>query len=152
MIPIKFGLVAGRNLPGGNLTGVTQLNIEMEAKRVQVLHELIPAATSIALLINPTSPAYSEAATETAQSAARVLGMGLLALNASTPSGIEAAFVALTEERIRLLLVSGNSFLVAQRDQLVVCLRYNAGVVSELIDRRSKWLTFRLGVRTTPQQ
>ncbi len=117
--PIKFGLVASLNRPGGNLTGVTQLNIEMEAKRVQVLHELIPAATSIALLINPTSPAYSEAATETAQSAARVLGMRLLVVNASTPSGIEAAFVTLTEERIRLLLVSGDSFLVAQRDQLV---------------------------------
>jgi ABC-type uncharacterized transport system substrate-binding protein len=117
--PIKFGLVASLNRPGGNLTGVTQLNIEMEAKRVQVLHELIPAATSIALLINPTSPAYSEAATETAQSAARVLGMRLLVLNASTPSGIEAAFVTLTEERVRLLLVSGDSFLVAQRDQLV---------------------------------
>jgi ABC-type uncharacterized transport system substrate-binding protein len=117
--PIKFGLVASLNRPGGNLTGVTQLNIEMEAKRVQVLHELIPAATSIALLINQTSPAYSEAATETAQSAARVLGMRLLVLNASTPSGIEAAFVTLTEERVRLLLVSGDSFLVAQRDQLV---------------------------------
>jgi putative tryptophan/tyrosine transport system substrate-binding protein len=62
--PIKFGLVASLNHPGGNLTGVTQLNIEMEAKRVQLLHELVPAATSMALLINPTSPAYSEAATE----------------------------------------------------------------------------------------
>jgi putative tryptophan/tyrosine transport system substrate-binding protein len=86
---------------------------------VQLLHELAPSATSIALLINPSSPAYSEAATDTAQSAARVLGMRLLVLNASTPSGIEAAFVTLTEERVRLLLVSGDSFLVAQREQLV---------------------------------
>jgi putative ABC transport system substrate-binding protein len=62
--PVQFGLVASLNRPGGNLTGVTQLNIEMEAKRVQLLHELVPAATPIALLINPTSPAYSEAATE----------------------------------------------------------------------------------------
>src|SRR5271169_2850109 len=60
--PIKFGLVASLNRPGGNLTGITQLNIEMEAKRVQLLHDLAPAATSIALLTNPTSPAYSEAA------------------------------------------------------------------------------------------
>jgi putative tryptophan/tyrosine transport system substrate-binding protein len=107
--PIKFGLVESLNRPGGNLTGLTQLNIEMEAKRVQLLHELALSATSIALLINPSSPAYSEAATETAQSAARVLGMRLLVLNASTPSGIEAAFVTLTEERVRLLLVSGDS-------------------------------------------
>jgi ABC-type uncharacterized transport system substrate-binding protein len=117
--PLKFGLVASLNRPSGNLTGVTQLNIEMEAKRVQLLHELAPAATSIALLINPTSPAYSEAATGSAQSAARVLGVRLLILNASTESGIEAAFVTLVEERAGSLLVSGDSFLVAQRSQLV---------------------------------
>src|SRR5215469_7611568 len=87
--PIKFGLVASLNRPGGNLTGVTQLNIEMEAKRVQLLHELVPAATSIGLLINPTSPAYSEAATESAQNAARILGVRLLVLNASTEEAIE---------------------------------------------------------------
>jgi putative tryptophan/tyrosine transport system substrate-binding protein len=117
--PIKFGLVASLNHPGGNLTGVTQLNIEMEAKRVQLLHELVPAATSIALLINPTSPAYSEAATESAQSAARILGVRLLVLNASTESGIEAAFVTLVEKRAGSLLVTGDSFLVSQRDQIV---------------------------------
>ena len=117
--PIKFGLVESLNRPGGNLTGLTQLNIEMEAKRVQLLHELAPSATTIALLINPSSPAYSEAATESAQSAARVLGIRLLVLNASTPSGIETTFVTLAEERVRLLLVSGDSFLVAQREQIV---------------------------------
>jgi putative ABC transport system substrate-binding protein len=117
--PIKFGLVESLNRPGGNLTGLTQLNIEMEAKRVQLLHELAPSAKSIALLINPTSPAYSEAATASAQGAAGVLGMRLLVLNASTQSGIEAAFVTLAEKRARLLLVSGDSFLVAQREQLV---------------------------------
>ena len=109
--PIKFGLVASVNRPGGNLTGVTQLNIEMEAKRVQLLHELVPAATSIALLINPTSPAYSEAATESAQSAARILGVRLLVLNASTESGIEAAFVTLVEKRAGSLLVTGDFIL-----------------------------------------
>ena len=117
--PIKFGLVASLNHPGGNLTGVTQLNIEMEAKRVQLLHELVPAATSIALLINPTSPAYSEAATEAAQSAAQILGVRLLVLNASTEEAIEAAFVTLVEERAGPLLVSGDSFLVSKRDQIV---------------------------------
>jgi len=117
--PIKFGLVASLNRPGGNLTGITQLNIEMEAKRVQLLHELVPAATSIALLTNPTSPAYSEAATESAQSAAQLLGVRLLVLNASTESTIEAAFVTLVEERAGSLLVSGDSFLVSKRDQIV---------------------------------
>jgi putative ABC transport system substrate-binding protein len=86
---------------------------------VQLLHDLAPSATTIAFLINPSSPAYSEAATESAQGAARVLGVRLLVLNASTPSDIETAFVTLAKERVRLLLVSGDSFLVAQRDQLV---------------------------------
>src|SRR5215467_7243748 len=117
--PIKFGLVASLNRPGGNLTGVTQLNIEMEAKRVQLLHELVPAATSIGLLINPTSPAYSEAAREAAQSAAQILGVRLLILNASTEEAIEAAFVTLVEERAGPLLVSGDSFLVSKRNQIV---------------------------------
>jgi putative ABC transport system substrate-binding protein len=117
--PIKVGLVASLNRPGGNLTGITELNIEMDAKRVQLLHELVPAARSIALLTNPTSPAYSEAATESAQSAARALGARLLVLNASTASGIEAAFATLVDERAGSLLVTGDSFLLAQRNQLV---------------------------------
>src|SRR5262245_20420857 len=117
--PIKFGLIESLNRPGGNLTGLTQLNIEMEAKRLLLCHNLGASPTTIASLIKPTSPAYSEAATESAQSAARVLGMRLLVLNASTPSGIETAFITLAEERVRLLLVSGDSFLVAQREQIV---------------------------------
>jgi putative ABC transport system substrate-binding protein len=132
--PIKFGLVESLNRPGGNLTGLTQLNIEMEAKRVQLLHELAPSATSIALLINATSPAYSEAATASAHSAAHVLGVRLLVLSASTQSGIEAAFVTLAEERARLLLVSGDSFLVAQRDKLVALAAQHA--VPTLYHRR----------------
>jgi len=116
---IKFGLVESLKHPGGNLTGPTQLNIEMEAKRVQLLHELVPSATTIGLLVNPSSPAYSEAATLSAESAARALGVSLLILNASTPSGIDAAFATLAQARARLLLVSGDSFLVAQREQLV---------------------------------
>jgi ABC-type uncharacterized transport system substrate-binding protein len=132
--PIKFGLVASLNRPGGNLTGVTQLNIEMEAKRVQLLHELVPAATSIALLINPTSPAYSEAATESAQSAARIFGVRLLVLNASTQSGIETAFATLVEKQAGALLVTGDSFLVAQRDQLVALAERHA--VPALYHRR----------------
>src|SRR3974390_1055688 len=117
--PIKFGLVASLNRPGGNLTGVTQLNIEIEAKQVQLLHDLAPSAATTAFLINPTSTAYSEAATESAQGAARALGVRLLVLNASTEGAIEAAFAKLVEERAGSLLVSGDSFLVSKRDQIV---------------------------------
>src|SRR3984893_10473179 len=132
--PVKFGLVASLDRPGGNLTGVTQLNVELEAKQVQLLHELVPAARSMALLVNPTSVAYSEAATESAQSAARILGVRLLVLNASTESDIEAAFATLVEERAGSLLVSGDSFLVSKRDELVALAARNA--VPALYPRR----------------
>jgi ABC-type uncharacterized transport system substrate-binding protein len=132
--PIKFGLVKSLSRPGGNLTGLTQLNIEMEGKRVQLLHELVPAAKSIAVLINPTSPAYSEAAMESALNTARVLGVNLLPLNASTPSSIETAFATLKQESVGALLVTGDSFLVAQRAQLVALAAQNA--VPTLYHRR----------------
>jgi putative tryptophan/tyrosine transport system substrate-binding protein len=117
--PIKYGLVESLNRPGGNLTGITGLNTKMDAKRVQLLHELAPSISQVGLLINPSSAAYSEAVTESALSAARGLGVQLLILNASTPSGIETAFVTLAEKRIRLLLVSGDSFLLSRREQVV---------------------------------
>ncbi|MBV9112349.1 MAG: ABC transporter substrate-binding protein [Hyphomicrobiales bacterium] len=132
--PIKFGLVASLSHPGGNLTGVTQLNVEIEAKHVQLLHDLVPAATSMGLLINRASVAYSEAATETAQNSARVLGLRLLVLNASTESAIEAAFATLIEERAGSLLVSGDSFLVSKRNQLVALAAQHA--VPALYHRR----------------
>jgi putative ABC transport system substrate-binding protein len=117
--PVKLGLVDSLSRPGGNVTGITQLNIEMEAKRVHLLHELAPSATTIALLVNPTNPAFSEAATESAQRAARPLGLRLLVLNASKPSDLEAAFATLAEDRVRLLLVSADPFFVANREQVV---------------------------------
>jgi putative tryptophan/tyrosine transport system substrate-binding protein len=117
--PVKHGLVESLNRPGGNLTGITGLNTEMDAKRVQLLHDLSPSISKVGLLINPSSAAYSEAVTESALSAARGLGVQLLILNASTPSGIETAFDTLAEKRIRLLLVSGDSFLLSRREQVV---------------------------------
>jgi putative ABC transport system substrate-binding protein len=99
--PVEFGLVASLNRPGGNLTGVTQLNIEMEAKRLQLLHELVPTAVTIALLLNPTNPAYSAAVAREAQAAARALGVQLLVLDASDESGIDAAFTNLVKGRAR---------------------------------------------------
>ena len=117
--PVKFGLVTSFNRPGGNLTGVTQLNNDMEAKRVQLLHELSPAATTIAMLVNQTNPAYSEEATELARIAARVLGVRLVVLTASNQSEIETAFSTLLGERVGLLLVSGDSVLVSLRNEIV---------------------------------
>jgi putative ABC transport system substrate-binding protein len=117
--PVKLGLVESLNRPGGNVTGVTQLNIEMEAKRVHFLHELAPSAGTIALLINPSNPVFSEAATASAKNATRVLGLNLWVLNASNPGELDTAFATLAEHRLRLLLVNGDPFFVAQREQLV---------------------------------
>jgi putative ABC transport system substrate-binding protein len=117
--PVKFGLVASLNRPGTNLTGVTQLNNDMEAKRVQILHELDPTAKTIGLLVNQTNPAYSAEATEWARSAAGALGVRLLVLSASSQIEIEAAFSTLMQERAGTLLVSGDSVLVSLRNEIV---------------------------------
>jgi putative ABC transport system substrate-binding protein len=82
--PIRPGLVASLARPGGNLTGATTLNEELVSKRVELLHEAIPATTSIALLVNPTSPSLSEAAIKDAETATRRLGLILNVLRAST--------------------------------------------------------------------
>jgi putative ABC transport system substrate-binding protein len=117
--PVKYGIVVSLNRPGGNLTGVTQLNNEMEAKRVQLLHELAPSVTTIAMLVNQTNPAYSEEATEAARATAGALRVRLLVLNASNQEEIVAAFSRLAEERVGLLLVSGDSVLVSLRNEIV---------------------------------
>src|SRR6266852_955087 len=117
--PVAAGVVTSLNRPGGNLTGVTVSNVEVIAKRLELLHELAPAATTIAFLVNPTNSAATEAETRELHAAARVLGLGLLPLNASTPREIEAAFETLVQQRAGALLVSGESFFSAQSDQLI---------------------------------
>jgi putative tryptophan/tyrosine transport system substrate-binding protein len=102
--PIQAGLVSSLNRPGGNLTGVAYLNVEVAAKRLELLHELVPASTSIALLVNPADRVATEIQTRELQDAARVLGLRLLILNASSQSEIEDAFAALVRERAALQL------------------------------------------------
>src|SRR5438445_9667877 len=75
--PVQLGLVASLSRPGGNVTGVTQLNVEVAPKRLELLHELLPTATVVALLVNPTNPTLAEAITKDAQAAARTLGLQL---------------------------------------------------------------------------
>jgi putative tryptophan/tyrosine transport system substrate-binding protein len=115
--PVEIGLVASLNRPGGNLTGMSALNVDLAAKRLELLHELVPAATQIAVLVNPTNP--GEALLKEAQVAARVLGVRLSALNASSESEIEGAFAMLVGQRAGALLVQGDLVFVAHRDRLV---------------------------------
>src|SRR5439155_949350 len=96
--PVELGLVASLNRPGGNLTGVTNLNVEVGPKRLELLHELIPSATIIALLLNPTS-ANAEPLSREVQAAARTLGVQLRILHASSEREIDTAFATLIQLR-----------------------------------------------------
>jgi putative tryptophan/tyrosine transport system substrate-binding protein len=115
---IETGLVESYNRPGRNLTGVVVFSYELIAKRLQLLHDVIPVAMSIALISNPTNPGNAFQVRE-AKTAARVLGLGLQVLNASVPSELEEAFALIVQQRIGAVLVIDDPLLNAQRSQLV---------------------------------
>jgi len=117
--PVELGLVASLNRPGGNVTGLSALSLGTVAKRLQLLHELVPAAADIAFLRNPTNPYYVTLETTELQSAATALGLRLLLLNASTTGEIEVAFTTLVEQRADALLLGTDPFFMTVRDQLV---------------------------------
>jgi putative ABC transport system substrate-binding protein len=117
--PVEIGLVASLNRPGGNLTGVSVLNATIGAKRLQLLHELVPSATSIAFLANPANPVLADSETKEVQTAARALGVHLLILNVNDQREIEAAFATLVQQRTSALQVSADPLLISQSDQLV---------------------------------
>jgi putative tryptophan/tyrosine transport system substrate-binding protein len=110
--PVAIGLVASLNRPGGNLTGISNLLFAVVAKRLQLLHELVPTAPSIAYLVNPTNPVFAEPETRELQGAARTLGVRLLILTASDQSELEAAFATLVRERAGGLVVGGDLLFV----------------------------------------
>jgi putative ABC transport system substrate-binding protein len=116
--PVKVGLVASLNRPGGNVTGVTSLNVEVGPKRLELLHEVVPSATSMALLINPTNPSIAEPFSRTLQEAARALGLQLHVLHASSEREIEAAFATLVKLRAGGLVIMPDPFFLAHNEQL----------------------------------
>jgi ABC-type uncharacterized transport system substrate-binding protein len=115
--PIKLGLVASLNRPGRNVTGVTQLSSELVAKRLGLLHDLIPAATTIGLLVNPTDP-RAETQTTEVQEAAHALGLQIHVLNASTEGEINTAFAILSQLQLGALLVGTSDFFGSRPEQL----------------------------------
>ena len=117
--PVRIGLVDSLNRPGGNLTGINLFLVEVVAKRLELLLELVPSAKSIAYLRNPTNPVFAETETEEVQAAARALGVRLLLVNASRLHEIETAFSDLAQQRPDALLVSGDGFLHTHRDEIV---------------------------------
>jgi putative ABC transport system substrate-binding protein len=117
--PVASGLVASFNRPGGNLTGTFIILTDLAPKRLELLHELLPNATSIAFLVSPERNGFNETETIEVQAAARTLGVRLSVLNASDPSEFEAAFAALARERANGLLVSGYQLFGRYASQLV---------------------------------
>ena len=116
--PVEAGYVAELNRPGGNVTGVSFFNTQISAKGLGLLHELVPNATVVALLANPRSYESARVLSDT-QDAARILGRQLIVLNASTPGEINSAFATLRQQRAGALLVSGDPFFTARRQQIV---------------------------------
>jgi putative tryptophan/tyrosine transport system substrate-binding protein len=116
--PVKIGLVASINRPGGNVTGIHQLTAGLEAKRIGLLHELVPGATTIAVLVNPNYT-DAEAQIREVQEAARTLGLQLQVLKASRESDFDAAFAAVIAQRAGALLIASDPFLFSRRNQLV---------------------------------
>jgi putative ABC transport system substrate-binding protein len=117
--PVELGLVASLDRPGGNMTGVGALAVGTVAKRLQLLHEMVPAAAEIAFLRNPTNPYFGALETRELQAAAAVLGVRMLLLNASNPHEIEVAFANLVTQRAGGFLLGTDPFFITARDQLV---------------------------------
>jgi putative ABC transport system substrate-binding protein len=116
--PIELGLVSSLNQPGGNVTGVSFLLNELSAKRSELLRELVPAATSVGFLANPTRPSF-QSEVKDAQQAAQALGVKLIVLNARIEAEIDTAFAEFSRQRIAALLVGADSFFLTRRDQIV---------------------------------
>jgi putative ABC transport system substrate-binding protein len=132
--PVKFGLVAQLNRPGGNVTGVASLGKVLVAKRFELLRELVPKAEAIAFLVNPNN-AVADLDTSDAQSAAAALGQELIVVKAGDESEIDAAFAVIARERGGGLLQQLDPFLQSRRDQLVaLAARYRLPAIYERRD------------------
>ena len=116
---VELGLVASLNRPGGNLTGIVALGAEIAAKRLELLHKLVPATESIAMLVGRTDSPYDQAEARNVQSAARTLGLRLLLFNATTESEIAAAFATLVERQAGAVLLGGSVQLDSRTDQII---------------------------------
>jgi putative ABC transport system substrate-binding protein len=123
--PVKLGLVASFNRPGGNVTGVSWLAAALGTKQLQLLSELLPNASTIGMLVNPANPVTSSELKD-AQQAARVLKRDVLGLNVGEQRELEPAFVTLVQQRAGALLVSSDSLFLAQREQIIELARHHA--------------------------
>ena len=118
--PVRLGLVASLARPGGNLTGINFFVVELAAKRLELLRELVPGAARVAVLVDPANTTTAESTLKDVEAAARVIGLQIHALNVTTNRDIDAAFATLVRERVETLFVSSGSFFNERRVQLVL--------------------------------
>ena len=116
--PVRLGLVASLARPGGNTTGIDFFSGELVAKRLELLRELVPAATAVAVLVNPANAANTETTTRDVQAAARAMGLQILILNASSSREINAAFATFVHARPDALYIGGDAFFTSRRVQI----------------------------------
>jgi len=116
--PVQLGLVAGLARPGGNATGINFFNTEVIAKRLRLLHDLVPKAVRVAVLINPANTAVTETTLRGVKEAAATIGLQIQIFNATTIGEIDAAFATLARERPDALFVAGDAFFASRRVQL----------------------------------
>ena len=116
--PVALGLVATLSRPGGNMTGATSLGAQLAPKRLELLHQLLPNATAMAVLVNPTNPALAKAAEKQLQDPARRLGVQLFTLQASSERDFDAVFATLAQRRAAGLVIAVDSFFTGQRQRL----------------------------------
>jgi putative ABC transport system substrate-binding protein len=124
--PVEVGLIASLNRPGGNLTGVTTLNVELGPKRLELLHEVVPTTRSIALLVNPTSSVNAERLLTNTQTAARTLGLQLHVLHASTERDLDTVFASLVQMRAGALVINNDAFFLNRTEQLAAMTVHHA--------------------------
>jgi putative ABC transport system substrate-binding protein len=130
--PIRLGLVASLSRPGGNLTGVTQLNTEVMPKRLELMHELVPTATVIPLLVNPSNPVVAEIVLRASQAAAQALGLKLHVLNASSERDFDGVFANVVQLRAGGLVIGADAVFTSRQEQLAaLALRHAVPTVYE---------------------
>jgi putative ABC transport system substrate-binding protein len=133
--PIALGLVASLNKPGGNVTGATSLGGELAPKRLELLRELQPKATLMALLVNPTNPVLADSTAKAAQDAARILGLNLHILRAGAESEFDAVFSSLDQLRASGLVIAIDSFFTGRREHLAqLALRHQIPAIYQYRD------------------
>jgi putative ABC transport system substrate-binding protein len=133
--PVKDGLVASFARPGGNITGVTFFANLLAAKRIELLHDIVPSASVVGLLLNPKN-ANAELESSEAQAAARALDLRFALVRAATETEIDAAFAELAQQRVTALLVAGDAFLSMRRGQ-IAALALRHGIATGYAGRES---------------